>query len=102
VIEPELKHWWKGSLNGEIGRFPLSYVEKLSATSLKDLEFRLKLETDVYNNLALLIRVCSEGSEEQTKSPYQRSISSDLNRKRDKQITPVCKLYIRLLLTLLT
>ena len=38
VLESVYKDWWKGSLRGQTGIFPLNYVEKLQDPTREELE----------------------------------------------------------------
>ena len=49
VIESVYKDWWKGSLYGKIGMFPVNYVEKVSAPTAEDLEQEAKRTALVYS-----------------------------------------------------
>ena len=51
VIESVYKDWWKGSLRGQTGIFPLNYVEKLPDQSQDDLEREAHMEAEVFGEI---------------------------------------------------
>lgn len=48
VLESVYKDWWKGSLRGQTGIFPLNYVEKLSDPTAEELQKDAQMETEVF------------------------------------------------------
>jgi len=48
VLESVYKDWWKGSLRGQTGIFPLNYVEKLQDPTREELEKEAHMEADVF------------------------------------------------------
>lgn len=48
VLESVYKDWWKGSLRGQIGIFPLNYVEKLSDPTPDELRKDAQMEAEVF------------------------------------------------------
>ncbi|KAE9977422.1 ESCRT-0 subunit protein hse1 [Venturia inaequalis] len=48
VLESVFKDWWKGSLRGQTGIFPLNYVEKLQDPTTEELEREAHMEADVF------------------------------------------------------
>lgn len=48
VLESAYKDWWKGSLRGQIGIFPLNYVEKLTDPTAEDKERAARMEAEVF------------------------------------------------------
>lgn len=48
VLESVYKDWWKGSLRGQVGIFPLNYVEKLSDPTPEELQKEAQMEADVF------------------------------------------------------
>ncbi|KAK3115317.1 ESCRT-0 subunit protein hse1 [Teratosphaeriaceae sp. CCFEE 6253] len=88
VLESVYKDWWKGSLHGQTGIFPLNYVEKLADPTPAELERDARLEAEVFGEmrnveklLALLSvpdnggRGRSEAGEEEIGELYQRTLS---------------------------
>ena len=48
VLESVYKDWWKGSLRGQTGIFPLNYVEKLTDPTRAELEREAHMEAEVF------------------------------------------------------
>jgi signal transducing adaptor molecule len=48
VLESVYKDWWKGSLRGQTGIFPLNYVEKLQDPTREELEREAQMEAEVF------------------------------------------------------
>ncbi|KAH3914004.1 class E vacuolar protein-sorting machinery protein HSE1 [Parastagonospora nodorum] len=48
VLESVYKDWWKGSLRGNTGIFPLNYVEKLQDPTREELEKEAQTEAEVF------------------------------------------------------
>ena len=48
VLESVYKDWWKGSLRGQTGIFPLNYVEKLQDPTKEELEREAQMEAEVF------------------------------------------------------
>ena len=67
VIESVYKDWWKGSLRGQTGIFPLNYVEKLADPSQDDLQREAQMEAEVLGeskNVEKLLTLLSTSSPE--------------------------------------
>lgn len=67
VIESVYKDWWKGSLRGQTGIFPLNYVEKLADPTQDDLQREAQMEADVFGeikNVEKLLTLLSTSSSE--------------------------------------
>ncbi|WPH02390.1 Hypothetical protein R9X50_00525300 [Acrodontium crateriforme] len=90
VLESVFKDWWKGSLRGQTGIFPLNYVEKLQDPTKEEMERDAQMEADVFGEiknvekLLALLSVRGEGSgagrrgereEEEITDLYQRTLS---------------------------
>lgn len=89
VLESVYKDWWKGSLRGQTGIFPLNYVEKLQDPSKEELERDAQMEAEVFGEikgvekLLALLSVRQEGpgrrggerEEEEISELYQRTLS---------------------------
>ncbi|CAK1354838.1 Class E vacuolar protein-sorting machinery protein hse1 [Cercospora beticola] len=88
VLESVYKDWWKGSLRGQTGIFPLNYVEKLQDPTKEELERDAQMEAEVFGEiknvekLLALLSVGSEGGgrrgereEEEISELYQRTLS---------------------------
>lgn len=48
VLESVYKDWWKGSLRGQTGIFPLNYVEKLSDPTPEEIQREAQMEAEVF------------------------------------------------------
>ncbi|KAI1912459.1 ESCRT-0 subunit protein hse1 [Ophidiomyces ophidiicola] len=80
VLESAYKDWWKGSLRGQVGIFPLNYVEKLSDPTQEELQREAQMEAEVFaeiKNVEKLLALLSTNS-------------SELNVQENEEIT---KLY---------
>jgi len=89
VLESVYKDWWKGSLRGSTGIFPLNYVEKLQDPTKEELERDAGMEGEVFGEiknvekLLALLSVRSEGGgsrrgereEEEISELYQRTLA---------------------------
>ena len=67
VMESVYKDWWKGSLKGQTGIFPLNYVEKLSDPTQEDLQREAQMEAEVFaeiKNVEKLLTLLSTSSSE--------------------------------------
>ncbi|KAI9690998.1 MAG: ESCRT-0 subunit protein hse1 [Bathelium mastoideum] len=51
VLESVYKDWWKGSLRGQTGIFPLNYVEKLQDPTREELEREAHMEAEVFGEI---------------------------------------------------
>ncbi|KAL8779450.1 MAG: hypothetical protein Q9213_006934 [Squamulea squamosa] len=67
VLESVYKDWWKGSLKGQTGIFPLNYVEKLSDPTQEELRREAQMEAEVFaeiKNVEKLLTLLSTSSSE--------------------------------------
>ncbi|KOS17425.1 Class E vacuolar protein-sorting machinery protein hse1 [Escovopsis weberi] len=48
VLESVYKDWWRGSLKGQTGIFPLNYVEKLADPTPEELQREAQMEAEVF------------------------------------------------------
>lgn len=65
VLESVYKDWWKGSLRGQTGIFPLNYVEKLQDPTKEELEREAQMEAEVFaeiRNVEKLLALLSTSS----------------------------------------
>lgn len=65
VLESVYKDWWKGSLRGNTGIFPLNYVEKLQDPTQEELQREAHMEADVFGemkNVERLLALLSTGN----------------------------------------
>jgi signal transducing adaptor molecule len=51
VLESVYKDWWRGSLKGRTGIFPLNYVEKLSDPTHEELHREAMMEAEVFSEI---------------------------------------------------
>jgi signal transducing adaptor molecule len=66
VLESVYKDWWKGSLRGNTGIFPLNYVEKLQDPTTEELEREAHMEAEVFaqiRNVEKLLALLSTSSQ---------------------------------------
>ncbi|PVI02868.1 hypothetical protein DM02DRAFT_521945 [Periconia macrospinosa] len=66
VLESVYKDWWKGSLRGQTGIFPLNYVEKLQDPTPDELEREAQMESEVFSqirNVEKLLALLSTSSQ---------------------------------------
>jgi signal transducing adaptor molecule len=67
VLESVYKDWWKGSLRGQTGIFPLNYVEKLADPTPEELQREAQMEAEVFGeikNVEKLLALLSTSSGE--------------------------------------
>ena len=67
VLESVYKDWWKGSLKGQTGIFPLNYVEKLADPTPDELRREAQMEAEVFGeikNVEKLLTLLSASSTE--------------------------------------
>ncbi|KAL1970013.1 hypothetical protein VTN77DRAFT_6418 [Rasamsonia byssochlamydoides] len=67
VLESVYKDWWKGSLRGQTGIFPLNYVEKIPDPTPEDLQREAQMEAEVFGqikNVEKLLTLLSTSSSE--------------------------------------
>ncbi|KAK2871859.1 ESCRT-0 subunit protein hse1 [Arthroderma sp. PD_2] len=67
VLESVYKDWWKGSLRGQTGIFPLNYVEKLSDPTQEELQKEAHMEAEVFaeiKNVEKLLALLSTSNSE--------------------------------------
>jgi len=65
VLESVYKDWWKGSLRGNTGIFPLNYVEKLQDPTQDEMQREAQMEADVFGEIKhveRLLALLSTGS----------------------------------------
>lgn len=77
VLESVYKDWWKGSLRGQTGIFPLNYVEKLPDPSVEELQREAQMEADVFGQIKNVEKLLTLLS----------TRSSDLNVQDNEEIT---------------
>lgn len=65
VLESVYKDWWKGSLRGQTGIFPLNYVEKLQDPTQDEIDRDAQTEAEVFaeiKNVEKLLALLSTSS----------------------------------------
>lgn len=65
VLESVYKDWWRGSLKGKTGIFPLNYVEKLTDPTPEELAREAQMEAEVFaeiKNVEKLLTLLSTSS----------------------------------------
>ncbi|KAJ5928974.1 hypothetical protein N7466_007930 [Penicillium verhagenii] len=77
VLESVYKDWWKGSLRGQTGIFPLNYVEKLTDPSVEELQREVQMEGEVFGQLKNVEKLLTLLS----------TRSSDLNVQENEEIS---------------
>ncbi|KAJ5669544.1 VHS subgroup [Penicillium macrosclerotiorum] len=77
VLESVYKDWWKGSLRGQTGIFPLNYVEKLPDPTVEELQRELQMEGEVFGQIKNVEKLLTLLS----------TRSSDLNVQENEEIT---------------
>ncbi|GAM89860.1 hypothetical protein ANO11243_079000 [Dothideomycetidae sp. 11243] len=90
VLESVFKDWWKGSLRGNTGIFPLNYVEKLQDPTKEEMEKDAFMEAEVFaqiRNVEKLLSLLSvrgeggiggpkdSGSEEEITELYNQTLA---------------------------
>jgi signal transducing adaptor molecule len=67
VLESVYKDWWRGSLRGQTGIFPLNYVEKLTDPTPEEMQREAQMEAEVFaeiKNVEKLLTLLSTTSSE--------------------------------------
>ncbi|KAK9449084.1 uncharacterized protein V1518DRAFT_451131 [Limtongia smithiae] len=81
VLDGEYSDWWKGSLRGQIGLFPLNYVEPMTSPSNEELAAEAAEETEVFaavgdvSRLVQLVTMPSEENRAEMRTLYEKAIS---------------------------
>ncbi|KAF7719835.1 Class E vacuolar protein-sorting machinery protein [Penicillium ucsense] len=77
VLESVYKDWWKGSLRGQTGIFPLNYVEKLPDPTVDELQREAHMEAEVFGQIKNVEKLLTLLS----------TRSSDLDVQENEEIT---------------
>jgi hypothetical protein len=77
VLESVYKDWWKGSLRGQTGIFPLNYVEKLPDPTVEELQREAQMEAEVFGQIKNVEKLLTLLS----------TRSSELNVQENEEIT---------------
>lgn len=80
VLESVYKDWWRGSLKGKTGIFPLNYVEKLADPTPDELQREAQMEAEVFSEiktveklLTLLSTASKDEDSEEIAKLYQQT-----------------------------
>jgi signal transducing adaptor molecule len=85
VLESVYKDWWRGSLRGQTGIFPLNYVEKLQDPTKEELEREAQMEAEVFGqirNVEKLLALLSTPSRTQSEDIKENEEISVRNASR--------------------
>jgi signal transducing adaptor molecule len=98
VLESVYKDWWRGSLKGKTGIFPLNYVEKLTDPTPEELQREAQMEAEVFaeiKNVEKLLTLLSasntgprEEDNEEISVRYLLHHAMDLNADRFEETLP--------------
>ena len=80
VLESVYKDWWRGSLRGQTGIFPLNYVEKLQDPTREELEREAQMEAEVFSEIRsvekLLALLSTSGGEISSRDNEEITVSA--------------------------
>ncbi|KAH6617071.1 class E vacuolar protein-sorting machinery protein HSE1 [Chaetomium tenue] len=85
VLESVYKDWWRGSLKGKTGIFPLNYVEKLTDPTPDELQREAQMEAEVFaeiKNVEKLLTLLS-ASNTAPREEDNEEISKFIKARRD-------------------
>lgn len=92
VLESVYKDWWRGSLKGNTGIFPLNYVEKLTDPTPDELQREAQMEAEVFaeiKNVEKLLTLLSASNtaprEEDNEEISVRALEARLLRRRSRR-----------------
>ena len=77
VLESVYKDWWKGSLRGQMGIFPLNYVEKLADPTQEEVQREAQMEAEVFSEIKNVEKLLTLLS----------TVNSEINVKDNEEIT---------------
>jgi signal transducing adaptor molecule len=77
VLESVYKDWWKGSLRGQTGIFPLNYVEKLQDPTPEELQKEAQMEAEVFGQIKTVEKLLALLS----------TSTGDMNARDNEEIT---------------
>lgn len=78
VLESVYKDWWRGSLKGKTGIFPLNYVEKLADPTPEELQREAQMEAEVFaeiKNVEKLLTLLSTSNTPREEDNEEISVS---------------------------
>ena len=82
VLESVYKDWWKGSLRGQTGIFPLNYIEKLQDPTQEEIDRDAQTEAEVFGEIKnvekLLTLLSTSSSEMNVRDNEEITVSSPI------------------------
>jgi signal transducing adaptor molecule len=84
VLESVFKDWWRGSLKGKTGIFPLNYVEKLTDPTPDELQREAQMEAEVFAEIKNVEKLLT-----------LLSASNTAPREEDNEEISVCRVFRR-------
>ncbi|GKT65836.1 class E vacuolar protein-sorting machinery protein HSE1 [Colletotrichum tofieldiae] len=92
VLESVYKDWWRGSLKGKTGIFPLNYVEKLTDPTPDELAREAQMEAEVFAEIKnvekLLTLLSTSNTAPREEDNEEISSTPSPNFQRPAQATP--------------
>jgi signal transducing adaptor molecule len=92
VLDSVYKDWWRGSLRGQTGIFPLNYVEKLSDPTPDELQREAQMEAEVFAEIKNVEKLLALLSTSSVESNVQDNEEITVNRARYSGICPFTEL----------
>lgn len=93
VLESVYKDWWRGSLKGKTGIFPLNYVEKLTDPTPDELAREAQMEAEVFAEIKnvekLLTLLSTSNSTPRDEDSEEISVCSDFSTADENQANHV-------------
>ncbi|KAL8399181.1 hypothetical protein RB596_007852 [Gaeumannomyces avenae] len=89
VLESVYKDWWRGSLKGKTGIFPLNYVEKLADPTPDELQREAQMEAEVFSEIKTvekLLTLLSTASKEEDSEEIAQKLYQQTSAIRPKLI----------------
>ncbi|ODV95031.1 hypothetical protein PACTADRAFT_81571 [Pachysolen tannophilus NRRL Y-2460] len=91
VIESVYRDWWRGSLRGQIGIFPLNYVTPLKEPTMEELVEELRKEQEILDKSTQIEKLLSLLSNFQSRLLANKISSDELNSLLENQ--QIFKIY---------
>jgi signal transducing adaptor molecule len=89
VLESVYKDWWRGSLRGKTGIFPLNYVEKLTDPTPDELQREAQIEAEVFAEIKNVEKLLTLLSASNT-TPREEDNEEIAVRGHDPKSPPAC------------
>ncbi len=89
VLESVYKDWWRGSLRGKIGIFPLNYVTPLKDPTFEETAKEAEKESEIFDQYKNVERLLSLLSTTNSHSNNQQLIDNEEIQRLYNQITPL-------------